>query len=317
MKKKVLICGASGFIGRNLFDFFSAQEDSEVYGTYLNRKFMDHPNLIQADLTKEEDALRVTKGMDVVIQAAAVTSGAKDIVSRPYIHVTNNVIMNARVLQAVFDNSVPHFVFPSCTIMYPSDTGYPVREIDVDYDNIYPKYFGGGWMKVYVEKLCEFYARLGRTKFTVVRHSNIYGPHDKYDLEKSHVFGATITKIMTAQNGGTIMVWGEGKEERDFLHVDDLNRFIMMAMQSQQEAFGLYNVGLGVSVAIRDLVQRVVKISGKQLSIQYDTTKPTIPTKLSVDIRKAKDIFGWEPSITLDEGIARTIIWYQNNHAVS
>ena len=91
--------------------------------------------------------------------------------------------------------------------MYPGDFGKPVKEDDFEYDAIPPQYFGVAWMKLYVEKQCEFYSRLGRTKYTVVRHSNIYGPYDKYDLEKSHVFGATLTRKATGLNkymlGGT------------------------------------------------------------------------------------------------------------------
>ena len=83
-----------------------------------------------------------------------------------------------------------------------------------------------GNTKVYVEKMCEFFSRLGKTKHTVLRHSNMYGPHDKYDLEKSHVFGATVTKVMNSTDG-KVNVWGTGEEKRDLLYVGDLVDFIV------------------------------------------------------------------------------------------
>ena len=94
----------------------------------------------------------------------------------------------------------------------------PVSEDDfIESDEVYPKYYGAGNTKVYLEKMCDFFSRFDkRTKYTVLRQSNIYGPYDKFDLEKSHVFGATITKVMQAEQ--EIVVWGTGKEERDFLH---------------------------------------------------------------------------------------------------
>lgn len=311
MKKKVLICGASGFIGRNLFETLSKRKDLEVFGTYYTKKFSDSKFLIQIDLTDKKRVNEIIKDVDVVIQAAAVTSGSKDVVERPYIHITNNLIMNALIFQAAYDNQIPRLIFFSCTTMYPVSK-HMVKETDVDLnEGLYEKYFAGGWMKLYLEKLCEFYSRLGRTKFTVIRHSNIYGPYDKYDLEKSHVFGATITKVMTAKD--KIVVWGEGKEERDLLHVADLVRFVELAMEKQNDNFGLYNVGLGRSVSVKDLVEKIVKTSGKKIAIEYDKTKPIMATKLALDITQAKEKFGWGPKITLEEGIAQTIDWYKKN----
>ncbi len=309
--KKILICGASGFIGRNLFETLDKKNGLEVYGTYRSKPSAEHPRMLHADLTQRADVERVVEGMDVIIQAAATTSGAKDIIQRPYVHVTDNVIMNALLQQAAFDHGVPQYIFLSCTTIYPV-MDRPIREADLDLNKgVYEKYFGGGWMKIYVEKLCEFYSRLGKTRYTVVRHSNIYGPHDKYDLERSHVFGATIAKVMNAKD--KITVWGEGKEERDFLYIDDLTAFIEKAIERQDYIFDVFNVGLGQGTAIRDLVHKVIYHSGKKLTVEYDTSQPTLPINVAIDISKAKEKFAWQPRVTLDEGIKKTIDWYLNN----
>jgi nucleoside-diphosphate-sugar epimerase len=253
--------------------------------------------------------------MDIIIQAAATTSGVKDIVSRPYVHVTDNVIMNALIFRAAFERQVGRLIFFSCTTMYQSGDA-PVKETDFDANcEMVPSYFGGGWMKVYNEKMCDFYSRIGPTTYTVVRHSNVYGPHDKFDLERSHVFGATVTKVMTAPQGGAVVVWGEGTEERDLMHISDLVSFVKAALNKQTAKFALYNAGGGRSVAIKDLVQKVIALSGKELSINFDTAKPTIKTKLCLDNAKALAELGWKPAIALEEGIRSTLEWYRAHAA--
>ena len=307
---RILVMGATGFIGRNIAEKFSKYPTMKVTGVHNRVRPYDLPNLnwVQADLTNSADVDRVVRDADVIVQAAATTSGSKDIVSRPHIHVTDNAVMNALVFRAAHDHGVRHVVFFSCAIMYPS-SNIPLKETDFDPDvPMHPRYFGAGWTKLYAEKMCEFYAGLGRTKFTAIRHSNIYGPHDKFDLERSHVMGATITKALTAQDG-RITVWGRGTEGRDLLYVDDLVNMVHRAIERQQRPFGLYNVGLGEAVSVGDLVRMVVAASGRSLAVEHDLSKPSIDTTLSLDCGLVRDELGWEPKIPLAEGIARTIRW--------
>jgi len=306
-------------MGRNIIDSF---KDSEhlIYATGLKRDLEHVPEdrFFKVDLTskKEVENLFKNNNFDVVIQAAANTSGSKDITTKPYLHVTDNAVMNALILQACYDYDVKHFMFLSCGVMYNPERS-PVKEEDFFLDEgIYSKYFGVGWTKVYVEKLCEFYSTLGKTKHTVIRHSNTYGPHDKYDLEKSHMFGATIAKVMQACPGEEIVVWGDGSTERDLLYVDDVVDFIHKALDKQKSNYGLYNVGYGESISVKDIVGKIVNLSGKNLKISYDLTKPSINTKLALVSDKAKKDLGWEPKVSIDEGITKTIEWYKLNYKV-
>ena len=249
MKRRVVVCGAAGFIGRNIAESLAAEpEQFDVVGIHHRRPPFGQRGITwrRADLTDRAQAEQAISGADIVIQAAAVTSGAKDIVQRPHIHVADNAVMNSHLLRAAFEQKVGHFVFFSCSIMYPAAERPQKEEDFTGADAIDPKYFGAAWTKLYVERMCEFYARTGETRFTVVRHSNIYGPHDKFDLDRSHVFGATVTKVMTAGDG-RIAVWGSGKECRDLLYVSDLVDFVRLALDRQADRYGLYNVGTGVA----------------------------------------------------------------------
>jgi len=313
MKKKVLICGATGFVGRNLTEQLSRRDDLEVHAVRFQRPEYACPNVIwhQADLRRPEDIERVIQGVDVIIQAAATTSGSKDIVTRPYIHVTDNAVMNSYLFRAAFEHKVKHVVFFSCTVMYQSSSE-ALKETDFNANNpLHPRYFGVGNTKLYTEKMCEFYAGISDTKFTAIRHSNIYGAHDKFDLERSHVFGATVTKVMTAKD--RVVVWGTGEEERDLLYADDLVAFVEAAIAKQPEKYRLYNCGYGQAIPIKQLVEKIVQHSGKQLSIEHDLSQPTIKTSLFLDCSLAEKELGWKSTTSLDDGIAKTLAWWKEN----
>lgn len=312
-KKKVLICGASGFIGRNLFETFSKRHDLEVYGLYYkNNPFPSNANLIHADLRIDSQVRAVTKGTDILIHAAAVTAGSKAVSQKPHEFITDNVMMNTLLWRAVHENHVPRVIFMSCTVMYPN-IDRPVQETDTVFEGgLHPSYFGGAWVKIFAEKLAEFYAGQGRTQFTIVRHSNIYGPYDKYDLERAHVFGASVTKVLTAENG-RVEIYGSGNAVRDLLYISDLVDFVEKVIERQTIPFEIFNVGLGEGISVKDLVQNMVTLSERQLEVICDTTKSTIENRLVLNTNKAKNSVGWRPKIGLEEGILRTFNWYRQH----
>jgi len=314
MKKKVLVCGATGFIGRNIAEYFSKNNNYEVIGVHNKRQIYECSNLrwVKADLTKIDDIERVIEGVDIVIQAAATTTGSKDVILRPYIHVTDNAVINSLLFRTAFEKKVKHVIFFSCTVMLQTNDR-PQTEIDYDANiALHPRYFGIANTKLYIEKMCDFYSRIGETKFTAIRHTNIYGPHDKFDLEKSHVFGATITKVLSSKDG-KIHVWGAGEEKRDLLYVDDLTKFVESSIINQSKPYGLYNCGYGTAISIKELVNKIIEASGKPLEVVHDLSQPTIKTSLSLDCSKAKSELGWEPETTINQGITKTIAWWREN----
>lgn len=310
--KKVLICGATGFIGKNITLGLSGNKNYEIHAVRYKRpayKTSDNVKWHKADLRNPNSIDKLIKGMDIVIQAAATTSGSKDIVSKPYIHVTDNAVINSYMFRSSYAHKIKHFIFPSCTVMYPSSKK-PTKESDYN-GKIIDKYKGAGETKVYLEKIAKFYSMLSDTKFTIIRHSNIYGPHDKYDLEKSHVFGATITKVMKATD--TLEVWGTGKEIRDFLHADDLVDFIKTAIRKQKSQYEIYNCGSGSPITVRELCEKIIKLSGKDIKIQFNKAKPSIPFNMFLNTAKAKKELGWSPKTKIDKGIIKTLKWWKNN----
>jgi len=318
---KILICGATGFIGRNIVESLSKISGNKITAIYNQKPpfYLESVDFIKADLTKAEEVDKVVKSHDIVIQAAANTTGVKDVIERPYVHVTDNAIMNSLILKSCYDHHVKKIIFFSCTVMYQTKEQpflrKPVTESDYsEADEIFPGYFGVGWTKVYIEKMCEFYSRLGRTKHYVIRHSNIYGPYDKFDLENSHVFGATVNKVLN-QESQTISIWGDGTEERDLLYIDDLVDFVKkLVVTKEKKFFYLVNVGSGFTISVKNLVNKILEISEvKNKKILYEINRPTVKTSVCLDSSKASKIFGWSPKVSLEEGIKKTIIWYKKN----
>ena len=310
--KKVLICGASGFIGRNLFEHLSKRSDLDVYGTYLTKRFQENAKLFRADLTNKEWARTVTRDIDFVINTAAVTDGSGAVASDPDKYITDNIRINMNLIESAHTNYVSHFTFLSCSVVYPANNAELVKEVDVDVNKIHPKYTGAKLVKLHGEDLCNFYASLGRTRYTVVRHSNVYGPYDKFDTARGHVFVATVTKIMAAADNETVTVWGEGREKRDFLHVSDLVRFFELTL-NDGNCYDVFNAGSGKALSVRELVNKINSISGQNLPIRYEASRSSIDTNIILDTTKARETFGWQPRIDIDEGIRQTIDWYLKN----
>ena len=314
-RRRVLVCGATGFIGRNLVEALSCRADLEVHAVRFTRPAYELTGVTwhQADLRDAAAVSSLVNEFDVVIQAAATTSGSGDIVARPYIHVTDNAVMNSLLLRACFDAKVGQFVFFSCSVMYqPRERPWREEEWDAAQE-MHVNYFGSGWTKLYIEKMCEFFSRLGITKHTVIRHTNGFGPYDKFDLQRSHMFGASVTKAMTSKDG-KVTIWGSGEEARDLLYVDDLVRFVELAVDRQTTPYEMLHASAGHSIAVNDVVRRIVSASGRDLSIKHDPAGPTIKTSFALDSRRAKEVLGWEPKVSFDDGVRRTVEWWKGTY---
>jgi nucleoside-diphosphate-sugar epimerase len=121
-----------------------------------------------------------------------------------------------------------------------------------------------------------------------------------------------VTKVLSSKNG-KINVWGTGEEERDLLYVDDLSKFVEKTIDRQRSPYALYNCGYGSAITIKDLVSKIILTSKKSIVIEHDLSQPTIKTSLCLDCSKARNEIGWEPETTLDQGIEKTINWWNDN----
>jgi len=305
--KRILICGATGFIGSNILNHFIESKEYKIRAVWhnpsdLTDSYDENVEWVCADLTKKEDVKKVMDGVDIVLQYAAISTSMKDAVEKPYIHVTDNVIINSLIFRYAYEFGVEQVIFPSCTVMYDvSDNAVKEEDFNgtINSDNVY---FGGGSTKVYLENMCKFYSQLGKTKFTVIRQTNIYGPNDEFDTDNGHFFAATVDKVINADKD--IVVWGDGTEEKDLLYVKDLINFIQLVIDNQDSTFELVNLSSGKSFTVKDIVKTIMSVFDKDLEIKYDLTKPSRKYGLKVNSDKAKSLFGWESEYDLQKGIS-------------
>lgn len=315
MEEKILVLGGTGFIGRNVTEYYSKKKECKVYATYFSEEPKDPiagVGYINVDLRQEDQVktlIGLVKDGGFIVHAAATTTGSKDVIERPYLHVTDNAVMNSWIFREAMLNKVEHLIFLSCTVMYQSKN-VPQKESDwSNGDDIYEKYFGVGKMKVFSEDMCDFYSRLGTTKFTAIRHSNVYGPYDKFDLDKCHVVPAFINKIINSEN--RLDVWGDGSAKRDILFIDDLVDMIEKVIDNQETKYELFNCGAGKAFSIKELANAIMGVNQKDLVLQYDASKPNIPTVVVLDCEKARQMLGWQPKTTIEEGMRITSEWYK------
>lgn len=315
--KNVLVTGAAGLIGSNLACRLA--KEGAIVRIVVHEKFPPlgyHPpgvSCFQLDLTRPEDCRKAVHDADAVFHCAAVTSGAAAVRADPLIHVTPNIVMAAYLLEAAYREGVKKFIWLSSSTVYPP-SGEPIAEEQGFIGDPGGISFFAGWMKRLIEVLCRMYGeKLERPMPTVVlRPSNVYGAPANFDPETSHVIPALIKKVVERQQ--PLEIWGTGDEVRDVIHVDDMVAAMVRAAEVE-ETFAVFNVGSGIGVTIRELAQRIAALDGcEDVEVRCDPQKPTTFSIRILDVSKIERGLGFRPSVSLDDGLARTIEWFRKSN---
>jgi len=309
--KRILVAGGSGFVGTHLTSHFT-NLGAHVRSTFHSkepRQRIGSVEYVSADLMNSEDCKRVTRDVDYVFMAAANSSGAAVMERTPLVHLTPNLIMNAQMLEASYENSVSRFCFISSNTVYPL-TDFAVKESDANFE-YFDKYFIVGWMKRFSEIMCEMYSNNIKCPMETVtiRPGNLYGPFDKFNNAESKVIAALIRRAIEGEDPYT--VWGDGLDIKDFLYIDDFIEGLLLAFEKAKD-FDPINVASGKPVTIGEVIQVILRATGHtSASVAYDETKPSMIPKRMIDISKIIDMAGWQPKTDLASGIAETVSWYR------
>ena len=313
--KRILVAGGTGFVGTHLtatLTKLGAQVRS-TFHTKAPRQRFDSVEYVQADLLSAEDCKRVTSKMDFIFMAAANSSGAAVMEMTPLVHLTPNLIMNAQMLAASYENRVQRFCFISSNTVYPL-TDFAVKESDVNFE-YFEKYFIVGWMKRFSEVMCEMYSNNIKSPMetVTVRPGNLYGPFDKFNNAESKVIAALIRRAIEKEDPFT--VWGDGLDVKDFLYISDFIEGMLLAFEKASN-FDPINVASGTPVTIREVIKVILDVAGNSsVPVVYDVSKPTMIPKRMIDIDKIKVLTNWQPKTDLVTGITETVRWYREYFA--
>jgi len=251
---------------------------------------------------------------DYVVLAAAKVGGivANNTYRAEFIY--DNLMMEANVIHAAYTNKVTKLLFLGSSCIYPKNAPQPLKEEYLLQGYLEPTNQPYAVAKIAGIELCDSYRSQYGCNFISAMPTNLYGPNDNYDLEKSHVLPALLRKFITAKKNGATAVelWGTGTPKREFLHVDDLAAACFFLLENYNEK-GLVNIGCGEDVTILELAEIVKKTVGFEGDIVFDTSKPDGTMRKLMDISKIKS-FGWQPSISLDQGIASVFEEIKDNN---
>lgn len=308
----VLVTGGAGFIGTNFILKF-VDYGAKVFATYHRTRPQISDSRVsfsEADLTDYDECLRVVSGKDIVVMCAGRTGGAKSLYSSQPGMAIHNLIVNTYTLQAAFEAKVKRVLFLSGGTVYPL-SGKAWREEDSTF-SFYDKYFAEGWSKRFSEVLAEILQRDDRyeTEVVVLRPGNIYGPYDNFDLSSGHVIPALIAKCHSADT--FLDVWGSGVELRDFIYVDDFIKGALLALK-EMPAFEPLNLASGKVISIEELARTIIRLTGRSLEVKLDSSQPSMIPRQAFDISKAQLMLGFEATTSLEEGLYRTIEWFERS----
>ena len=303
-QKSIVITGGAGFLGKHVVEQFRHEGCRKLHV----------PRRAQYDLTSADDVNRLLRDTkpDVIVHLAAQVGGIGANRKHPGTFLYNNLIMGTQLIEAARRAGVEKFVMIGTICSYPKHTPVPFREDDIW--NGYPEETNAPYglaKKLLMVQLQAYQQEFGFNGNNVLV-VNLYGPGDNFDLESSHVIPALIRKCLEAKQRGdkSITVWGTGKPTREFLYVEDAARAIWLATQKLQTPEPV-NIGAGQEIAIGDLVRLIAERTGFEGELKFDAKQPDGQPRRCLDITRARQLLGFEPQISLRDGLDKTIAWYQ------
>ncbi|WP_435099004.1 NAD-dependent epimerase/dehydratase family protein [Halorubrum sp. N11] len=313
----VLVTGGAGFIGSFLTEELHSRGADVVVADKFTKghgrieHLADEVEIRPTDLTTHKGCIEATEGIDHVFHLAASVGGIHFIQRENIGGLTPSVLMNQHMLEAARINDVDRFLFASSACIYRQQHD-DLNEFSEDQAIPANPHSTYGWAKVLGEVACDAYHEDSNVQTGSARIFNAYGPRENLDPDSSHVIPSLCRKAIEAEDGGSIELFGDGTQERGFIYVTDLVDGLIEMMEAKVDGEPL-NIGNAKEVvSMNQLAEKIIEISGKDLSIEHDLSMPTGTDKYAADTTKMDDALDWEPSVALDDGLERVYEWAES-----
>jgi GDP-L-fucose synthase len=301
--KKVLVTGAHGFVGTNVMELLRQKKDCKILS----------PSRQELDLTKETEVSRymLTHKPQIVLHLAGKVGGILANKTLPADFFYENIMMGTLVMHYAWKCGAEKVVALAAGCGYPKHLTVPYTEEDFWKDLPDENSIGYSMAKKNLIIQSWTYREQHGFNSVVLLPANLYGPHDNFDLETSHVVPALIRKFLEAVETASdkVEVWGDGSASREFLYSQDTAQAILDTAERVNES-GPFNLGTGTETTIKELIETIRELTGFGGKVVWDTTKPNGQPRRFYDMTKFKEAVGYVPQTGISEGIKKTIAWY-------
>ena len=302
---KIYVAGHNGMVG------------SAIWRSLLN---MGYTNLVgvrhsSMDLTNQLEVNKFfqTTKPEYVIMAAAKVGGIIANSTYPAEFIYNNLQIQNNLINASYQHGITKLLFLGSSCIYPKFAEQPIKEEYLLTGELESTNQWYALAKIAGIRTCQAYRKQYGCDFISAMPCNLYGTHDNFDLNNSHVLPALIRKFHTAKitNAPHVTCWGPGSPMREFLYVDDLAEACVFLMENYSNESHI-NVGYGVDITIKEAVESVCEVVGYEGQVTWDNTKPDGTPRKVMDSSRIKNL-GWKPTTTLHDGLEKTYYWFKNN----
>lgn len=301
----IVVAGHTGLVGSAIFKALEDRGDS-VIG--INSKVVD---LLDREATFE---FIHDHKPQLVIDAAAIVGGIGANNQFRVEFLSKNLQIQSNLMDASHAANVERFVFLGSSCIYPRDCAKPIKEEYLMTGPLEVTNSAYAVAKIAGIELINSYRRQYSRRWISLMPTNMYGPRDNFDLETSHVFPALIHRYVTARRKGAseVTLWGTGAPKREFLHSSDLAAAVLLAVEKYDSELHL-NIGTGEDLSIKELSTKISQISGFKGETKWDPLKPDGTPRKVLDVSRLRAL-GWEPKVSLDDGIRETIQYFESNY---
>ena len=306
LNSKIFVAGSSGMVGSAIIR--RLKQDG-----YHNIISITSSELDLRNQSKVFDFFTSTK-VEYVFLAAAKVGGILENSTKKAEFIYDNLTIQSNVIHASYENKVKKLLFLGSSCIYPKESKIPISEDQLLSGELEDTNDAYAISKIAGIKLCQSYREQYGFNAISLMPTNLYGMNDNFDLKSSHVIPALIRKFVEAKKNGhkEVICWGSGKPLREFLHVDDLASACLYLMKNYESKDHI-NVGTGKDITIEELAKMIASIIEFKGKIVWDNSKPDGTFRKVLDISKLKKL-GWNPTISINEGLKKTIDWYKEKN---